>query len=103
MEFKVTRWDQERSPSDVELREVYQAEGLTPYAWSNKPGDSYAAHVHGYHKVIMVVCGSITWELPDLGLHIETGPGDRLDLPAGTRHAALVGADGVTCLEGHKG
>jgi hypothetical protein len=51
----------------------------------------------------MVVRGSITWDLPDLGIEIETGPGDRLDLPGGTVHAADVGADGVTCLEGHKG
>ena len=27
--------------------------------------------------------------------------GDRLDLPAGTRHDALVGPTGVTCLEAH--
>ena len=29
------------------------------------------------------------------------GPGDRLDLPAGTRHDAVVGPDGVRCLEAH--
>jgi len=27
--------------------------------------------------------------------------GDRLDLPAGTRHEAFAGPDGVTCLEAH--
>jgi hypothetical protein len=27
--------------------------------------------------------------------------GDRLDLPAGTAHDAVVGPDGVTCLEAH--
>jgi hypothetical protein len=28
-------------------------------------------------------------------------PGDRLDLPAGVLHAALVGEQGVVCLEAH--
>ena len=29
-------------------------------------------------------------------------PGQRLDIPAGTRHAATVGADGVNCMEASK-
>ena len=32
---------------------------------------------------------------------MDLGVGDRLDLPAGTRHDALVGPTGVTCLEAH--
>ena len=32
---------------------------------------------------------------------IDLEVGDRLDLPAGTRHDAVVGRDGVTCLEAH--
>jgi hypothetical protein len=30
-------------------------------------------------------------------------PGDRLDLPAGTVHDAVVGPQGVVCLEAHRG
>ncbi|HEY8760821.1 MAG TPA: hypothetical protein VIP52_07920 [Candidatus Dormibacteraeota bacterium] len=30
-------------------------------------------------------------------------PGDRLELPPGTRHAAIVGPGGVTCVEGQAG
>ena len=47
--------------------------------------------------------GSITFELPELGQRLDLVAGDRLDLPAGTRHAAFVGGDGVTCLEAHLG
>ena len=32
---------------------------------------------------------------------VDLAPGDRLDLPAGTRHDAVVGPGGVTCLEAH--
>jgi quercetin dioxygenase-like cupin family protein len=81
------------------LRERLIAEGLEPGAWSNGPGDRYGAHEHGYDKVIVVAAGSIRFGLPDDAIELETG--DRLDLPAGVAHDALVGPSGVTCLEAH--
>jgi len=78
-----------------------RAEGLDPSSWSNGPGDRYGAHDHGYDKVIVVAHGSIAFGLPDGGGSVALGPGDRLELPAGTRHDATVGPDGVTCLEAH--
>jgi quercetin dioxygenase-like cupin family protein len=78
-------------------------EGLDPYLWSNGPHDIYAAHTHGYDKVIYVVSGSITFGLPELGQNLMLKAGDRLDLPAGTVHDAVVGSQGVVCLEAHKG
>ncbi len=76
-------------------------EGLDPGSWGNGPGDRYAAHDHGYDKVIVVERGSIRFGLPGTGETIELVAGDRLELPAGTSHDALVGPDGVTCLEAH--
>lgn len=78
-------------------------EGLDPYSWSNGPNDVYSAHSHSYDKVIYVVQGSITFGLPDLNQSLTLKAGDRLDLPAGVVHNANVGAEGVLCLEGHKG
>ena len=75
--------------------------GLAPTSWSNGPGDRYVAHEHGYDKVLVVAHGSITFGLPERGEAVDLGVGDRLDLPAGTSHDALVGSDGVTCLEAH--
>ncbi len=83
------------------LRDRLEEEGLDPGAWSNGPGDRYSAHDHGYDKVIVVVAGSIRFGLPDHGDAIDLDVGDRLELPAGTAHDALVGAGGVTCLEAH--
>jgi quercetin dioxygenase-like cupin family protein len=103
MELKLTCWGGAQPPSEQELRRLYRQEGLSPYAWSNAPGDVYAQHVHDYHKVLYVLRGSITWILPGTGQEIETHPGDRLDLPRGTVHAARVGPLGVTCLEAHRG
>ena len=78
-----------------------RTEGLDPSPWSNGPGDRYGAHEHGYDKVIVAASGSIGFGLPDEGRSIELATGDRLELPAGTRHDALVGPLGVTCLEAH--
>ena len=81
--------------------ERLRAEGLDPSTWSNGPGDRYGAHDHGYDKVIVVASGSIVFGLPGLGQTVDLAPGDRLELPAATRHDAVVGRRGVTCLEVH--
>ena len=78
-----------------------RAEGLEPTAWSNGPGDRYGAHEHGYDKVIVVESGSIAFGLPDLDETVDLIAGDRLELPAATRHDAIVGPLGVSCLEAH--
>lgn len=103
MELRITNWQNSTPPTEAELRQIYRNEGLSPFAWSNAPGDSYASHTHSYDKVIFVLRGSITWILPDLDRRIDTRAGDRVDLPKGTRHAAEVGPHGVTCLEAHAG
>ena len=78
-----------------------RTEGLAASPWSNGPGDRYAAHDHDYDKVIVVERGSIVFGLPSEGRSVRLETGDRLELPAGTRHDAVVGPSGVTCLEAH--
>jgi quercetin dioxygenase-like cupin family protein len=78
-----------------------RAEGLAAGSWSNGPGDRYAAHDHEYDKVIAVERGSIRFGLVGRGETMALAQGDRLELPAGTSHDALVGPGGVTCLEAH--
>jgi uncharacterized protein YjlB len=78
-----------------------RASGFEPGSWSNRPGDRYGAHDHAYDKVLVVAAGSIVFGLPGRGERVALDLGDRLDLPAGTVHDALVGPAGVTCLEAH--
>jgi uncharacterized protein YjlB len=87
------------TPDDVAGR--MRGEGLEPSAWSNGPGAVYAPHEHGYDKVIAVERGAIRFGLPATSEAVDLAAGDRLDLPADTRHDALVGPAGVTCLEAH--
>jgi uncharacterized protein YjlB len=81
--------------------ELLRAEGLDPSSWANGPAERYAAHEHGYDKVIVVERGSIVFGLPADGGSVALATGDRLELPAGTQHDAIVGPSGVTCLEAH--
>lgn len=96
---RVTPWEASTAPTRSVLWQRMLKAGLSPYSWSNGPGEVYAAHSHAYDKVIYVVQGSITFGLPELGKQITLNAGDRLDLPAGMIHDALVGGQGVTCLE----
>ena len=102
--MQVVRWQETPPPQEQELRKRMQEEGLSPYAWSNGPGDTYSVHSHHYEKVLYCVQGSIRFVLPDhahIGNNgaIDLAPGDRMVLPPGTRHSAQVGPHGVTCLE----
>ena len=67
--------------------ERLRAEGLDAGSWSNGPGDRYAAHAHGYDKVL--VCARVDPLRPArAGDAVDLAAGDRLELPAGTRHDA---------------
>jgi quercetin dioxygenase-like cupin family protein len=98
----VSQWPGRGLPTEGDIRRVLDAEGLSAYKWSNGPGDVYGAHNHTYHKVIYVVQGSITFGLPDTSEKISISQGDRLELPAGVTHDAVVGPQGVVCLEAHR-
>jgi quercetin dioxygenase-like cupin family protein len=100
--IEVRKWSGDPAPDEAAIRNILAAEDLKPYRWSNGPGDVYSAHSHTFHKVIYVVKGSITFGLPDTGDKILLHTGDRLDLPAGVSHHAVVGNDGVVCLEAHR-
>ena len=78
-----------------------RSEGLRPTTWANESGDRYGAHEHAYDKVIVVERGSIRFGIGNDGAPADLAVGDRLELPAGTRHEATVGSHGVTCLEAH--
>lgn len=85
------------SPAPEDLERRLRDEGLEPRWWGNAPGDTYPWHSHGYHKVLYCAQGSITFHTR--AGDVELGPGDRLDVPPGTEHAATVGPQGCRCVE----
>jgi|SRR5919201_1814579 quercetin dioxygenase-like cupin family protein len=102
-DVRLTPWQRDRPPPDERAaRALLSAENLAPYAWGNPAHDRYPSHRHPYHKVLLCLTGSIRFDLPELGRSVELRPGDRLDLPPDVLHAALVGPEGVVCLEAHR-
>ena len=93
----LTPWPGGEAATEAGLNRLMAAEGLEPRWWSNGPGDRYGAHAHSYHKVLFCARGSISFEAA--GRAFALHPGDRLDIPPGTPHAAVVGPEGVTCVE----
>lgn len=85
------------APGRKEIENKLADEGLSPHEWGNAPNYEYGSHSHGYHKVLYCVSGSIVFHTEDGDFEMK--PGDRLDVEAGTEHAATVGPNGVTCLE----
>lgn len=73
--------------------------GLSPSWWSNGAGDRYSPHSHSYHKVLFCAEGGITFRVEPSGEELELSAGDRLDIPPGTTHSAVVGPEGVVCVE----
>jgi uncharacterized protein YjlB len=50
----------------------------------------------------MCAAGSITFLIGADDTPVMLAPGDGFVLPAGVEHAAIVGPEGCTCVEGHR-
>lgn len=96
-QIAVTAWQFDIPVSGESISERFRVEGLSPSRWSNGPGDRYGVHSHSYHKVLYCVRGTITFKVH--GKDVLLVPGDRLDLSPGTAHSAVVGPEGVVCME----
>ena len=95
-------WRDADPPTATSVARRLRLEGVDASTWSNGPGDRYATHEHAYEKVLMCAAGSITFLVGDHATPVELRAGEGFVLPAGTPHAAVVGPDGVTCLEGRR-
>jgi quercetin dioxygenase-like cupin family protein len=71
--------------------------GLDPLEWANPPGFRWGWHSHAEGKSVYCLAGGAIFHTFDGD--VEIAPGDRLDIPAGARHAATVGTDGIACVE----
>jgi len=88
--------------TEAQLHDQLVSEGLRPERWSNAPHFKYGVHDHPYGKVLVVVSGSITFTINGGTRVVRMQPGDRLALDPRTPHSAVVGPDGVVCLEAHR-
>jgi quercetin dioxygenase-like cupin family protein len=99
VEIEHRRHDGPTAPEPGAVEAALRQEARDVYGWSNAPGDRYGEHQHDYAKLLYCTRGSIDFVLGD-GTRLSMRPGDRLVLPPGTRHSALVGPEGCACVEG---
>ncbi len=88
MQMKITRWDKPHKPDIEELKNILRQEGTHPFVWIDEPGTYYGDHSHTFDEVRWVVSGKMRYGVGEE--EFVLGPGDRLDLPAGTVHWAKV-------------
>lgn len=85
---------------EADVIAFFSSRGIKTLRWTNDPGTVYPPHAHDYRKILFCLAGGITFSFPDLHREYTLYPGDRLVVPIGLRHGALVGSEGVTCIEG---
>jgi mannose-6-phosphate isomerase-like protein (cupin superfamily) len=83
----VRRWDPAMGPLQLStLRTALQNEGLVTAWWSEVPGTSVPQHEHPFPEARWMLDGFLRIHIGDEV--VELGPGDRLDLPSGTKHGS---------------
>jgi quercetin dioxygenase-like cupin family protein len=101
-QLNVKRWTWDKTLSENAIMRHMEREGLETHRWKNESGARYQAQAYDFEKVILVMRGSITFRIPETGEEVSLNPGDKLEMPAGITHEAVVGPMGVVCLEGHR-
>ena len=100
--IKVEKWSKDTPPTFQDLEDLVKGEGLEPDVWGNEADYQYPIHNHNYTKIIYCVRGWVDFLFPQERRTIRLEPGDKMTVPVGTDHGAIVGENGVTCIEGHK-
>ncbi len=88
MEVKVLRWDKPVAPEEDKIRLALIKEGYSVFKWADSAGTVYHPHHHSHHESIWILEGEIEFAIDQNRIRLK--PGDRLFLPRGQRHAAIV-------------
>lgn len=95
-------WTREDGPlTEKRLMAVLEREGYEVAVFAYRPGTLFPEHEHAQEKCDAVLEGVLRIRVSDAAYDLKAG--DRLYLPAGTRHAAeVVGRETVVSLDGTK-
>lgn len=87
----VTRWQAPVLPTAEQIKMIFEAEGLAPREEVLDPKTMIPDHRHPFDEVRIVVSGSLFMNIS--GNQILLRAGDRIDIPANTRHSKSVEGD----------
>ena len=94
------RADSLHGASEQDLLRDFAQRGLWPHYVERRPGSLFNAHYHIADEELQVCRGSLTFFDKTAGSGIRLNPGDRLRIPEGTVHSAVVGDTGVAYVMG---
>jgi mannose-6-phosphate isomerase-like protein (cupin superfamily) len=100
MGVTLTLVGRDAASGDDAIRRRFADEGLHPSFWTSAPVAEFGVHSHPRAKLLYCVRGSITFLAG--GSAFPMAAGDRIEIDAGTDHAASVGLDGVECAEAYR-
>jgi quercetin dioxygenase-like cupin family protein len=102
MELRVEQWLPEDGPlTEKRLMGVMEREGFEIAVYAYRAGTVFPEHAHGQDKCDAVLQGVLRVTVGDEVFDLTVG--DRIYVPAGTRHRAeVVGARTVVSLDGTK-
>lgn len=84
----------------IDYEAVLRAEGfLHVYSWEDPAGTAYEAHAHKGPVSMYITKGSLMFSLPGTNT-LMLRKGDRLDVPVGVEHTAVVGPQGCSFVVG---
>ncbi len=86
MNVRILTWNKPRSPTEKELREIMEKEGMKPYLAVMEKNEFTDAHQHNHDETRILVSGNV--EFCAEGRSFVLKPGDRIDLKAETAHTA---------------
>ncbi len=100
MAVRLERWQASDGPlNEKRMMRLLELEGFTVLVYTYRAGTSFLEHQHAQDKCDGVLAGTLRISVGDEVFELNSG--DRLYVPAGTRHAAqVVGEETVVSLDG---
>ena len=96
----VRRWDPslDGELNEEALRKKLEKKGYRVSRYTYGPGTYFGDHNHGVAKIDAVLSG--TFRMGMHGQFVDLGPGDWIEVPAGTTHSAeVIGDESVVSLD----
>lgn len=95
--MEIIRWQNPELATEDAVKQDIRHSGLDAMRWEGEPDKPYLLHHHPYTKTLWCAVGNITFHI--VSQDVFMGPGDKMVLPANTKHSADAGPQGVVCYE----
>lgn len=93
----VTRWQAPNMPTFEQIKLIFEAEGITPEDERLAANTEIPAHRHPFDEIRVVMSGSLLMNISGNQILLRTG--DRIDIPANTRHSySAQSPEGCSCI-----